>query len=240
MFYYFDKLTSTIDEARDGRYSHGDVVVAEHQTAGRGQRGKRWSSAAGENLMFSVVLDTSFLRAADQFLLLQVVALALVDMFSEYGLDARIKWTNDIYIGDRKIVGVLIDHSMREGNLSRSGAGIGVNVNQTVFEEWLPNPTSMALEAGRTFDRREVLERFYARLMERFGVLRDGGDAGREWLLADYHSRIYRLDTSARFALPNGMEFTGTIRGVGPGGELLVDDGASLRSFLYREVTFVI
>jgi BirA family biotin operon repressor/biotin-[acetyl-CoA-carboxylase] ligase len=242
MFYYFEELPSTIDEAREAKYVHGDVVVAEYQTAGRGQRGKKWSSEAGSNLMFSVVLDTSFLRADEQFLILQVVALALADMFADYGLDARIKWTNDIYIGDRKIVGVLIDHSLKDGMLSRSGAGIGINVNQTVFEDWLPNPTSMALETGREFDRREVLERFYARLMEHFEMLRRGH---REKLQRDYHSKIYRLDTPARFSLPGGeatTEFTGTIRGVGPGGELMVEEegGSVPRSYLFNEISFVI
>jgi len=237
MFYYFDELTSTIDEARDPKYTGGDVIVAEYQTAGRGQRGNRWSSAAGRNLMFSVVLDTSFLRTGEQFLLLQTVALALTDTFADYDLDARIKWTNDIYIGDRKITGVLIDHSMHGGMLSRSGVGVGLNVNQTVFDEWLPNPTSMALETGRTYDRREVLERFYFRLMGRLEVLKADR---RDEILADYHARIYRLDTPARFTLPDGTEFVGTIRGVGSGGELLIDDGTTLRSFLFREVSFVI
>jgi BirA family biotin operon repressor/biotin-[acetyl-CoA-carboxylase] ligase len=238
MIYYFDELTSTIDEARGAKYVHGDVVAAERQSAGRGQRGRKWSSAAGENLTFSVVLDSSFLRTDEQFLLLETVALALVDMFASYGLDARIKWTNDIYIGDRKIVGVLIDHSLgADGMLARSGAGIGINVNQTVFDPALPNPTSMALETGITFDRREVLERFYDRLMARFETLR--GDA-RDALRRDYHSKIYRLDTPARYLLPGGEEFTGTIRGVGPGGELLIDDGSAVKSYLYSEVAFVI
>ncbi len=238
MFYYFDELTSTIDEARDGEYAHGDIVVAEHQTAGRGQRGKKWSSAAGENLTFSVVLDTSFLRTGEQFLLLETVALALVDTFASYGLDARIKWTNDIYIGDRKIVGVLIDHSLgTDGMLARSGAGIGINVNQTLFDPALPNPTSMALETGRTLDRREVLERFYERLMVRFEMLRGGG---REVLQRDYHSKIYRLDVPARFALPDGAEFTGTIRGVDPDGALAIETPDGSGKYLYREVSFVI
>lgn len=238
MLYYFKELTSTIDEARDGRYVHGDVVVAELQTAGRGQRGKKWSSATGENLTFSVVLDTSFMRVDEQFLLLQTVALALTDMFAEYGLDARIKWTNDIYVGDRKIVGVLIDHSLgADGMLARSGAGIGVNVNQKRFDKWLPNPTSMALETGREYDRREVLERFCAKLAERFETLKTGD---REALQRDYHSKIYRLDTPARFALPDGTEFTGTIRGVGPGGELAVESHDGIKNYLYREVSFII
>ncbi len=238
MFYYFDELTSTIDEARDGKYAHGDVVAAESQTAGRGQRGKKWSSAAGENLTFSVVLDTSFLRTDEQFLLLETVALALVDMFASYGLDARIKWTNDIYIGDRKIVGVLIDHSLGTGGmLARSGAGIGINVNQTAFDTALPNPTSMALETGHSCDRRKVLEEFYKRLMARFETLKGGA---REDLQRDYHSKIYRLDTPARYTLPDGVEFTGTIRGVGPGGELLLEDAGGIKKYLYREVSFVI
>ncbi len=244
MFYFFDELTSTIDEARDEKYGHGDVVLAEIQTAGRGQRGKKWSSPPGKNLMFSAVLDTSFLRTEEQFLLLQTVALALVDMFTFWGLDARVKWTNDIYIGDCKIVGVLIDHSLTDdGMLRRSSAGIGINVNQKEFDPVLPNPTSMALELARELDRCEVLEKFYECLMSRFEELKAGG---REKILADYHLRIYRLGVPGRFALPNGEEFTATISGVGSGGELLMEvgeegeGGVRQRSFLFREITFII
>lgn len=269
MFYFFDELTSTIDEARDLGYGHGDVVVAEFQTAGRGQRGRVWSSAAGENLMLSVVLDTSFLRATEQFLLLQTVALSLVDVLAGYGLEARVKWTNDIYIGDRKVVGVLIDHTLGpDGMLARSGVGVGVNVCQRIFDPSLPNPTSMALELerlgleggsrGGTLDRREVLERFHGRLMERVEELRaactasdfgsphpptGGADDFRRksQLQAEYHSKIYRLDTPAEFELPDGERFTGTIRGVAPLGELLVEhpDG-TVRGYLYREIAFII
>ncbi len=244
MFYYFDELGSTIDEAREARYVHGDVVVAHHQSAGRGQRGKRWSSAPGENLMFSVVLDTSFLAVGAQFAVLQTVALALVDTFADYGLDARVKWPNDIYVGNRKIVGVLIDHSMgADGMLSRSGAGIGINVNQQEFDPSLPNPTSMALETGRTFDLRRMLERFHGRLMERFEALREGGSAcgtALEALRRGYHERLYRLDTETRFALPDGTPFTGTIRGVAPTGELLLDTTDGPRRFLFHEISLII
>jgi BirA family biotin operon repressor/biotin-[acetyl-CoA-carboxylase] ligase len=241
MIYNFRELPSTIDEARDAKYVHGDVVVAEYQTAGRGQRGNRWASAAGENLMFSVVLDSSFLRADEQFLLLQVVAMALVDTFAAYGIDAKVKWTNDIYVGDRKITGVLIDHSTQDGMLKRSGVGVGINVNQRIFDAWLPNPTSMVREMKTSYNLvlHEVLERFLARLMARFEALRAGE---REELQNEYHKKIYRLDTPARFALPDGKEFTGIIRGVGSGGELLIDDAVSgaQKSFLFREVSFII
>ncbi len=251
MFYYFDELGSTIDEARDPHYVHGDVVVAAHQTAGRGQRGKRWSSRAGENLMFSVVLDTSFLRAGAQFAVLQTVALALIDMLADHGLDARVKWPNDIYIGDRKIVGVLIDHSLgADGMLARSGAGIGINVNQSEFEDWLPNPTSMALETGREFDLRRLLESFYGRLMMRFEALREGacGTCGGEGtaeraavaLQREYHEHLYHLGIEAHYALPDGTTFAGMIHGVAPTGELLLETSDGPRRFLFHEVSFVI
>jgi BirA family biotin operon repressor/biotin-[acetyl-CoA-carboxylase] ligase len=237
MFYYFDELGSTIDEARDPKYGHGDVIVAARQTAGRGQRGKKWSGSEGESLMFSVVSDTSFLRAADQFAVLETVALALVDTMASYGLEACVKWPNDIYIGDRKIVGVLIDHTLGPGGmLRRSNAGIGVNVGQRTFEPWLPNPTSMALETGRKFDLREVLERFLGRQTLRFGVLRRGG---REELRQDYHAVLYRRDTPARFSTPGGERFTGQIRGVGPDGELTIETDGGPRRFLFHEVSMV-
>ncbi len=244
MFYYFDELGSTIDEGRNAKYGHGDVIVAEFQTAGRGQRGRRWNSPRGENLMFSVVLETSFLRADEQFLLLQAVALALVDMLADYGIDARIKWTNDIYVGDRKVVGVLIDHNVvatdapgKTGMLARSGVGVGINVNQKEFDPELPNAGSMALATGCDLDRGEVLERFYARLSERFEALKSGR---REALQRDYHANIYLLGVEADYALPDGTRFKGTIRGVEPGGELLIETREGLKKFLYREVSFII
>lgn len=237
MFYFFDQIASTIDEARDPKYRHGDLIAAEYQTAGRGQRGNRWGSPRGENLMFSVVLDTNFLRVTEQFLLLQTVALALTDMFAACGIEARIKWTNDIYVGDRKITGVLIDHTIKDGKLNRSGAGIGINVNQTVFDEWIPNPTSMKLETGREFDREKVLADFYECLMGRYEKLRLGG---KDEILEEYHAKIYRLDVPARYSLPDGREFTGIIRGVRPDGGLIIEDEQGTKSYLFREVAFII
>lgn len=232
MFYYFDELPSTTDEARGVKYGHGDVVVAEYQSAGRGQRGRVWHSPAGLNLMFSVVLDTSFLRSIEQFSLLRAVALALTGTMAEWGLDARIKWPNDIYVGDRKLAGVLIDHTNGEGGmLARSGVGIGINVNQLSFDPMLPNPTSMAVELGREVDRGEVLRRIHDRLMAGLG----DGNAER------YHSKLYRLDTPALYLTSEGELFTGIIRGVRPSGELMMErtDG-SIEEFLFREVSFVI
>ena len=236
MIYHIAETTSTNDLAREERYGHGDVICAERQTAGRGQRGHTWTSPEGVNLLFSVVLCPTFLPAGEQFLLSQAVALALVDTLGTCGIDARIKWTNDIYAGDRKLVGILIEHHLAGGRLARTVAGIGINVNQTEFDPALPNPTSMALEAGRTFDREEVLNRFHAALMRRYAAL-EAGD--RVPLAEEYRRRMYRIDAPQAFRLPDGTRFTGVIRGVRAGGALQVEhpDG-TLHDYLFREIEF--
>ena len=233
-----EQTTSTNDDARSPEYRHGDIVWAERQTAGRGQRGHSWTSAEGENLTFSLVLEPRFLPVGEQFLLSEAVALALTDTFADFGIDTRIKWTNDIYVGDRKLVGILIEHSYTGPTLGRSVAGIGINVNQRVFDPALPNPVSMAQAAGRTFDRTEVLESFRRHCMARYAQL-ERGDC--ESLQREFRQRMYGLGERRPFRLPDGTGFEAVIEGVRPTGELLLrhDDG-SLHGYLFREVEFVI
>ncbi len=238
MVFRLDTTTSTNDDARDPKYRHGDVVWAEHQTAGRGQRGHAWSSAEGENLTFTLVLEPRFLPVGRQFLLSEAVALALTDTFAEYGIDTRIKWTNDIYAGDRKIVGMLIEHNFSGSNLARSIVGIGLNVNQTAFDPALPNPVSMAQLAGRTFDRAEVLDTFLERCRSRYGQL-ERGEAGI--LQEEYRRRMYRLGERHVYRIPGRGEIEGSIEGVRPTGELLLRhaDGSS-GEYLFGEIEFVL
>ncbi|MDE7077392.1 MAG: biotin--[acetyl-CoA-carboxylase] ligase [Alistipes sp.] len=238
MIYRLATTTSTNDEARDARYRHGDAVWAERQTAGRGQRGHVWHSPEGENLTFSLVLEPRFLPVNEQFLLSEAVALALTDTFAHYGIATRIKWTNDIYAGDRKLVGMLLEHNCSGPNLARTIAGIGINVNQTAFDPALPNPVSMAQLAGRTFDREEVLGTFLDHCGRRFEQLRRG-DRGR--LQEDYRNRMYRLGERHAYRIAGLGEVEGTIEGVRPAGELMVrlPDG-SLGEYLFGEIEFVI
>lgn len=238
MIHHLQTTTSTNDDARSGRYRHGDVVWAEQQSAGRGQRGHVWQSREGENLTFSMVWEPVFLPAAEQFLICEAVALALTDTLAAYGIDTRIKWTNDIYAGDRKAVGILIEHNLSGGNLARTIVGIGLNVNQREFDAEIPNPVSMALLAGRDFDRRDVLDTLVGRLMARYAQLERGG---KETLQADYHARMYRLGERHPYRLPDGTEFMAVMEGVRPTGELLLrrDDG-SVAGYLFKEVEFVI
>lgn len=238
MIYRIPETTSTNDDARDPKYRHGDIVWAERQTAGRGQRGHTWTSAEGENLTFSLVLEPRFLPVGEQFLLSEAVALALTDTFAQFGIATRIKWTNDIYAGDRKLVGILIEHSYSGPTLTRTVVGIGINVNQTEFDPALPNPVSMAAATGRTFDRGEVLEAFCKRIEARYAQL-ERGDT--ETLQRDYRERMYGLGERRTFRYPDGTPVEAVIEGVRPSGELLLrhDDG-TLREYLFKEINFVL
>ena len=151
---------------------HGTVVATRSQTAGRGQRGNSWEAEPGTNLTFSLLLRPQGFPAARQFELSMLVALGVADvlnsLFGRLGfrdLKARIKWPNDIYVGHKKIVGILIENQLSGAGIDRTIVGIGVNVNQTRFLSDAPNPTSVALLTGRTLALEPLL----------------GGSSNRSW-----------------------------------------------------------
>ena len=136
-----------------------NIVVADYQTSGKGQGINVWESESGKNLLFSVALDMSFLRAEEQFLLTQIVSVAMVDALKRYLPDDElfIKWPNDIYFNDKKLAGILIKNEIKGMMLGTSIVGIGLNVNQTIFNESLPNPVSMKMITGKDYDSEEIL-----------------------------------------------------------------------------------
>jgi BirA family biotin operon repressor/biotin-[acetyl-CoA-carboxylase] ligase len=238
MIHYIEQTTSTNDEARKECYDHLDAIWSEYQTSGRGQRGHSWHSAEGENVTFSVVLKPTFLPVVEQFLLSEVVALALVDTMAEYGIECRIKWTNDLYAGDSKLAGVLIEHQLSTEGFVRTIVGIGLNVNQREFPADLPNPTSMALLRSVSFDRREVLERYMANLEAWYGRLLEGNKSAIE---ERYRELMYHLDEQHIYALASGEKFRAIIRGVRPSGELRLEhEDGTIREYAFKEVEFVL
>lgn len=215
-----------------------DIIWAEHQTSGRGQRGHSWHSHSGENITFSIILTPTFLPATEQFLISEIAALALVDTLKEYDIECRIKWTNDIYAGDNKIVGILIEHTLAGMNLSRTVIGIGLNVNQLSFPEELPNPTSMAVERGITFDRREILDTFSTKIAALYDLLESGQ---KEAIESRYRMSMYHRDEQHTYAYADGVEFRATIRGVRPSGELCLEhEDGIVREYAFKEVEFVL
>ncbi|MDY3978478.1 MAG: biotin--[acetyl-CoA-carboxylase] ligase [Tidjanibacter sp.] len=233
---HFDTLPSTNTEAKDARYVGGDVIVADSQTLGRGQRGHTWSSRAGENLTASFVVIPSQLSVDCQFLLSQTAALAVVDTLRGYGIESRVKWTNDIYCGDKKICGILIENTLSGNKVSRSIIGIGVNINQCDFDPDLPNPTSMRLQDGCQRNVGEVLTALCDAVEQRLAM----AAAEPERLSADYNSLLYRRGENYRYRLPEGGYLDGEICSVGSDGRLVLDTEAGRRSFAFKEIEFII
>ena len=155
---WLNSVDSTNDEAKR-RISELDnltVLSALSQTKGRGQRTNTWLSEPGKNLLFSIILkyapcgeagssDLLSVQAYDQQVISQITSLAVVDLLAAHDIEARIKWPNDIYVGNKKICGILIENTVLGKWLNTSIIGVGLNVNQRVFDTQLPNPTSMVL-----------------------------------------------------------------------------------------------
>lgn len=141
---------------------HLYTIRTDYQTAGRGQAGNSWESADGENLLFSTLLRYPDMRADEQFWLTEVVSVAMWDILSGYLPKDKlcIKWPNDIYYGDKKLVGILVENMLVGEKVHHSIVGIGVNVNQVEWKSSAPNPISMREIARRVFDVEELLNRF--------------------------------------------------------------------------------
>ena len=137
---------------------HFYTIRTDYQTAGRGQAGNSWESEAGKNLLFSALLRYEGIHAAQQWRLSMLVAVALWDTLAKYlpYEQLTIKWPNDIYFGDKKLVGILIENSLSGQYIGHSIVGIGVNVNQTKWLSNAPNPISMKEITGEEYDA-EVL-----------------------------------------------------------------------------------
>lgn len=190
------------------------------QTAGIGQRGNHWEAEPGKNLTFSLVLHPTFLPADRQFKLTEALSLALCDCLK--GLrDLKVKWPNDIYVGKRKICGTLVSTRLQGAQIASAICGIGLNVNQTVFPDWVPNPTSMALLTGEEYDLEPLLKKLLACIEKRYNDLKNGIDPEPEYL-----AHLLNINVTARY-IYNEEELTATITGVDPHGRLLltVDDG---------------
>lgn len=219
----------TANRARLGELRHGAVIMAVEQTGGRGQMGTQWNSESGKNLTFSVLLERVNLSVERQFILTKIVSLSLVALLENYGIDAHIKWPNDIYVGDLKIAGVLIENSLQGNSIKRSVIGIGLNVNQSDFGDL--KATSFGLEMNRNFAIDEVLFSFIARF-------NDVANREEAYVHEEYHKKLYWLNESRTYEDATGR-FVGQLKGVNDSGALQVQKDASVRSFQLKEIVFI-
>lgn len=177
-----------------------NIVIADFQTSGKGQGCNVWQSEDGMNLLFSIALDMSFLKAENQFLLTQMVSVAMIDVLKKYLPEESlfIKWPNDIYFNNKKIAGILIKNEIKGMMLGTSIIGIGLNVNQTYFDKSLPNPISMKMITGKDYDLERLLLEVYKSTSLR--VYKGQGQGQGQASIADsYINHLYRYKQWALF-----------------------------------------
>lgn len=199
---------------------HGAAWFAHTQIAGKGQRGKVWLSAPGENIILSCVITPKPLVYSNVFILSAAVALACHDFFSFYALDeTKIKWPNDIYWKDRKAGGILIENEVQGCNWKYAIAGIGININQVTFPLHLANPVSLRQITGKRFEAPVLAKELCACLENRWRQVQQN-----KWndLLNEYRLRLYKLNEQVTFKKGNA-EFTAVVCGVSNEGELIVN-----------------
>ncbi|WP_025762247.1 biotin--[acetyl-CoA-carboxylase] ligase [Dyadobacter tibetensis] len=197
-------------------FEEGAIVITDHQTNGRGQRGTAWESRQGSNLMFSLALTPANVPIMQQFLLSQMVALGLVQFLKTIGLPASIKWPNDVYVEDRKICGTLIENSIQGNRISSCIAGIGLNVNQLEFQGI--RATSLALETKKTWSLEEALDMIIKELNAYYAVLISGEF---RTIRAHYLDNLLGLNETRNFRIANKV-FQGQIVGINDYGHLLL------------------
>lgn len=219
------EVPSTNDHAKqllkDSRPVEGSVILARYQSAGRGHGQNHWESEAGMNILMSMILYPDFLKITRQFRLSMAVALGIIDFLKGFipDSDLFIKWPNDIYVGDLKIGGILINNEIMGNSFEYAIVGIGINVNQKKFSTDIPNPVSLSKLTGKEYGLDTEAGRLCKYVLERYGQLEHGNYQKVE---VDYLQHMLGMNEERRFVY-RGEEITATISGVNEFGHLMLD-----------------
>ena len=210
------------------------VVVSDYQTAGRGCGTNKWESERGKNLLFSMLIHPTEIAINKQFMVSMAVANSIAAVVAKY-VEKRtvsVKWPNDIYVGDKKVCGILIENRLQGGVIKDSIIGVGLNVNQLCFVSDAPNPVSMANITGRQFDREQLLQELLEAFQQEWADL--------EGVRERYLQQLYRRKGFFRYRDAYG-ECTAEIVTVEADGHLVLQDvDGRINRYAFKEIQFVI
>ena len=214
----------------------GTVVLTQFQKKGKGQLGNRWESEAGKNMLATVILYPRFLNAGKQFLLSKIVSLSLVEFLKTKTDDISIKWPNDIYVGNKKIAGLLIENSIKGNALFSSLLGIGLNLNQEKFLSDAPNPVSLKQITGDEYDIENVVDEILSLIFKWYKKIETGNFHEID---SAYFAQLFRVGEWGEYSKSKNI-FEAKIIGIGEFGQLQLEkrDG-KVEEFMFKEVEFV-
>lgn len=228
---------------------HLYTIRTDFQTAGRGQAGNSWESEEGKNLLFSALLRYNNIRATEQWRLSMLVAVALWEVLANYLPQEQlsIKWPNDIYFGDKKLVGILIENSLAGQYVGYSIAGIGLNINQTEWRSNAPNPISMKQITGQEYKAEELMNEWVHAMANWEAQSTEA--IQKTYLLHLYrregwHTYVERKVSVAPTAIAqSGIEgaFLAMFAGITPQGELILrTTNNEEKTYHFKQIRFVL
>lgn len=213
------------------------AVMANDQTAGKGQMGRQWRSQPSKNLMVSVFKDVSYIDLEHHFFISMVVSLSILKALKMFQIkNLKVKWPNDILSENKKIGGILIENVVKQSKMNAAIIGFGININQTKFDH-LPQASSMRLISGRVYDQEEVLQAILVKLEHYFKLLER---KQFDMLKTAYEKCLFRKDKPSTFKDSEEQLFAGYIKGVSNAGNLrvLVEDDI-VKEFDLKEITLL-
>lgn len=220
---YFEETGSTNEEARKlafAGYPHGTLVMADSQTGGKGRRGRNWHTPKGTSIAMSLILKPQLeAEYASMLTLVQAMAVAKA-IEEECGLNAQIKWPNDILVNEKKVCGILTEMNLEGTKISSIIIGTGINVNQEDFQEDISDiATSLKRESGKVHSRENLVKCICKLFDNYFGMFMESKDLSG--ILEEYNSRLISAGRKVKVLDPK-EEFIGEALGINASGELLV------------------
>ncbi len=216
--------------------TEGTAILTDFQTGGRGQQGSKWESEKGKNLLMSIILRPTWLQASQSFALNMLVANAIVEvMENSYALPALVKWPNDIFLGSKKLGGVLIENSIQGEHVRTSIIGLGLNVNQTHFLQ-APNAVSLKQVLGVDFEINTLATEIIKHILYRYSQIQVTTNYADEE--TRYLNNLFGLNENRQFTAA-GKPFEGIIKGVDEWGRLQIATDNGLLTFGNKEVGYL-
>ncbi|ANE53605.1 hypothetical protein SY85_18875 [Flavisolibacter tropicus] len=220
--------------AHAGMAQSGTVVLAHHQTKGKGQRTKAWETAAGQNITLSILLQPQGLVLSEAFFLSMAVALGVQRFYSRYAIeDVYIKWPNDLYWRDRKAGGILIENILTGATWKYAIIGIGININQTDFGELGLRATSLKQITGKQYDIVALAKELCSSIEATVRQLQ----VNKQQVVDDFHAVLYKRFEKVKLR-KDARVFETYIQGVSTAGELITGQAVEER-FSVGEVEWV-
>jgi BirA family biotin operon repressor/biotin-[acetyl-CoA-carboxylase] ligase len=213
---------------------HGTAILAENQFKGKGQRGNEWKTVAGKNLTCSIVLKPMNLKVNDQALLSIVTSLGIIDLLEKEGIQAQIKWPNDIYVEGKKIAGILIENILKSDRIEYSILGIGINVNQT--EDLLAAANSLKTIAQKEFDLTNLMLGLMNSIEQKFMQLELGSI---DYLMNSYYLKLMHFQKNRKYEISEGIIEARIVAVLNDGKLKLELTSGEEKSFDIKEITFL-